>query len=122
MAATARLSVQRKKGGKVPDVVSGNPKVLGEAEEDKTGQDDTVKEAEDRKKGGKVKRAKGGKIVGLMTGGAAPMRADRAARRPGRKAGGAVGANTSPLSTAHNASGGTSGSANPADTYGGTPS
>ena len=108
MTATTRLAVQRKKGGKV-DVVSGNPKVVSEAEKDEDGM----------KKGGKVKRAKGGKIVGLMTGGAAPMRADRASRRPGRKAGGAVGANTSPLSTAHNKS--SAGGPSSADTYGGTP-
>lgn len=80
----------RKSGGKTPQLVSGNPNVIKEAE---------------MKKGGKVKRADGGKIVGLMTGGAAPARADRARRFgggvPGRKMGGGVGSNTSPLSTAH---------------------
>jgi hypothetical protein len=55
--------------------VSGNPDVFEEAE-DKHGT---------RKRGGKVTRATGGKIVGLMTGGAARPRMDR----PGRKRGGA---------------------------------
>lgn len=76
----------------MPDLVSGNPKVIKEA---------------NMKKGGraKKKRAAGGKIVGLMTGGAAPVRADKARRYgggvPGRKQGGGVGSNRSPLSTAH---------------------
>lgn len=74
-------------GGRTNMRVSGNP--------------DVFKEADERKKGGKVKRATGGKvdgkIVGLMTGGAVRPRLDR----PGRKSGGRVGANTSPLSTAH---------------------
>lgn len=75
-----------------PQVVSGNKNVVDEAEEDKTGD-------EDRKKGGKVmkKRAKGGKVIGLMTGGGVKARMDR----PGRKSGGGVGANTTPLSTAN---------------------
>ena len=93
--------VARKSGGKA-ELISGNKNVIDEAE---------------RKKGGKVKRKKGGKVIGLMTGGPVRSRLDR----PGRKAGGAVGANTSPLSTAHTSSGGTGGSSNPADTYGGTP-
>ena len=72
------------KGGATPDVVSGNKNVIKEAE---------------MKKGGKVKkRATGGKVIGLMTGGAVRPRLDR----PGRKTGGGVGSNTSPLSTAHN--------------------
>lgn len=75
-------------GGRTEMKVSGNP--------------DVFKEAEDKKKGGKVKRATGGgvgvgKVVGLMTGGAVKPRMDR----PGRKSGGRVGANLSPLSTAH---------------------
>ena len=98
--------VQRAKGGKarMPDLVSGNPEVIDEAEEDKTGDDDTVAQSEGRhhgkKHGGHVKkkRAKGGKVIGLMTGGKVRPRLDR----PGRKAGGGVGANSSPLSTAHN--------------------
>ncbi len=104
--------VQRAKGGKA-QVVSGNKNVISEAEEDKTGDIDT------HKKGGKVKakRKTGGKVVGLMTGGTVRPRLDR----PGRKRGGGVGANSSPLSTAHNASGGGEGSSNPTDTYGGLP-
>lgn len=106
--------VARAKGGKA-QVVSGNKNVLEEASEDKTGDDDTVN---DHKKGGRVKKRKsGGKVIGLMTGGNVRPRLDR----PGRKMGGGVGANTSPLSTAHNSSGGASGSSNPTDSYGGTP-
>jgi hypothetical protein len=114
--------VHRAKGGgaKKPMLVSGNPEVIGEAEEDKTGQDDTVSESEKRqgkKRGGKAKRKTGGKVIGLMTGGKVRPRLDR----PGRKAGGGVGANSSPLSTAHNTTSQDAGSSNPTDTYGGTP-
>lgn len=77
------------KGGRA-QVVSGNKNVISEAEENKTGD-------VDRKKGGKVKRKTGGKVLGLMTGGGVRPRLDR----PGRKSGGGVGANRSPLSTAH---------------------
>jgi hypothetical protein len=55
--------------------VSGNPKV--------------IKAAKGKKDGGKV--------IGLMTGGAVTPRMDR----PGRKMGGRVGADRSPLSSAH---------------------
>lgn len=107
----------RAKGGRA-QVVSGNKNVIDEAEEDKTGDDDTIG---DRKKGGAVKkRKKGGavrKLVSFYTGGTVKPRADR----PGRKSGGGVGANSSPLSTAHNTIATASGSANPTDTYGGTP-
>lgn len=110
-AKAVAAPVARASGGKA-QVVSGNKNVIEEAEENKTGDTD------DHKTGGAVKkRKKGGKVVGLMTGGNVRPRLDR----PGRKAGGGVGANSSPLSTAHNASGGTSGSSNPTDTYGGTP-
>lgn len=109
--------VQRAKGGKTPDLVSGNPEVIAEAEEKKSGDEDTVSEAESRhrKKGGKA-RQKGGKVIGLMTGGKVRPRLDR----PGRKSGGGVGANSSPLSTAHNSTS-PGGSSEPTDTYGGTP-
>lgn len=74
-------------GGRTGMKVSGNP--------------DVFKEAQDKKRGGKVERASGGKvegkIAGLMTGGAVRPRLDR----PGRKAGGRVGADKSPLSSAH---------------------
>lgn len=106
----------RAKGGKA-QVVSGNKNVLEEAEEDKTGDDDTIG---DHKKGGRVKkkRATGGKVLGLMTGGGVRPRLDR----PGRKSGGGIGANASPLSTAKRCiSSGGQGSSNPTDTYGGLP-
>lgn len=77
--------IKRASGGKTM-LVSGNPNV--------------IKEARERKDGGKVKRMAGGKVLGKMTGGAVRPRLDR----PGRKSGGRVGANTSPLSTAHNSS------------------
>jgi hypothetical protein len=106
--------VQRAKGGKTPQLVAGNKNVVDEAEEGKTGDKDTVS---DHKRGGRAKKQKGGKVVGLMTGGKVRPRLDR----PGRKAGGGVGANSSPLSTAHNTTSQDAGSSNPTDTYGGTP-
>jgi hypothetical protein len=107
--------VQRAKGGKTPQVISGNKNVIDEAEEDKIGDKDTV---DDHKKGGRAKKKnKGGKVIGLMTGGNVRPRLDR----PGRRAGGGVGANSSPLSTAHNTTSSGAGSSNPTDTYGGTP-
>ena len=94
-------------GSREHEIVSGNKDVFDEAE-DKAGT---------RKRGGKVKRAAGGKIVGLMTGGVAKPRMDR----PGRKRGGAVGADKSPLSSAHKASDDGNSTPGSADTYGGTP-
>ena len=96
------------KGG--PMLVSGNPKVVAEAKEKTTGDKDAVSD-------NKKKRKAGGKVIGLMTGGGVRPRLDK----PGRKSGGGVGANRSPLSTAHNTSSQTAGSSNPGDTYGGTP-
>lgn len=55
------------------------------------GNPDVIKDAEQKKKGGKV--------VGKMHGAASRPRLDR----PGRKSGGRVGADKSPLSTAHSA-------------------
>lgn len=52
----------------------------------------TRKEADERKHGGRVKRKEGGKVEGKMS----KMRLDR----PGRKSGGRVGADRSPLSEA----------------------
>ena len=98
----------KKGGGRIGLVAEGNPDVLKEADDDKDG-DETGHE---RKKGGRVKKEKH-----EMEGKHAKHRMDR----PGRKRGGAVGANTSPLSTAHKAGHGTDGSSNPKDTYGGTP-
>lgn len=82
----------RASGGGTPDVVSGNPNVL--------------KEAKKRKAGGRVVKMAGGPVMARLD-------------RPGRKRGGGVGANTSPLSTAH--SGSTHGESRPrsGDTYGG---
>lgn len=77
---------KRANGGKAPIKVAGNPNVF--------------KEATERKNGGKVERATGGKVVGLMTGGAVRPRLDR----PGRKTGGRVGADKSPLSSANKVS------------------
>ena len=98
----------RKSGGRTEMKGSGNPDVFKEAE-DKHGT---------MKRGGKVKRATGGKVIGLMTGGAVKPRLDR----PGRKRGGGVGADLSPLSTAHKGhSGGGGSTPHSADSYGGTP-
>ncbi len=69
---------KRASGGPAILKAGGNPNVLEEAEEKK----------------------KGGKVVGKMHGKASAKRLDR----PGRKRGGRVGANMSPLSTAHNVS------------------
>lgn len=69
----------RAMGGKA-DLVSGNPNVVAEA-----GKGDG--------------RKKGGKVLGKIEG----KKAKHHMGRPGRKTGGAVGANTSPLSTAHRA-------------------
>lgn len=73
----------KKDGGRTEMKVSGNP--------------DVFQEAEERKKGGRAKRKDGGKVIGLMTGGGVRPRLDR----PGRKSGGRVGADKSPLSSAH---------------------
>ena len=67
----------RASGGKAPLDAGGNPNVIKEA---------------------KSERKKGGKVLGKIDGKKAKMRMDR----PGRKTGGRIGANTSPLSTAHN--------------------
>ena len=80
-----------KKGGRVGMVVSGNPDVLEEAHD---------KHGTAKKHGGRAKhhhRATGGKVLGLMTGGGVRPRLDR----PGRKRGGGVGSDKSPLSSAH---------------------
>ncbi len=99
----------RKKGGRIGMVASGNPEVLAEAKD----ADDGVTTG--LKKGGKAKKRKSGGMV--MGGAKAATRHDR----PGRKTGGAVGANRTPMSTAHSSTGGADGSSSPTDTYGGTP-
>jgi hypothetical protein len=90
MSGKSRL--QRAKGGRTGLVASGNPDVLKEAE----GKEDYAK-GDERKHGGRAKKKNGGKVIGLMTGGGVKPRLDR----PGRKRGGAVGADRSPLSSAH---------------------
>ncbi|RUV86931.1 hypothetical protein EOA60_20795 [Mesorhizobium sp. M1A.F.Ca.IN.020.06.1.1] len=56
------------------------------------GGSNVAKEADERKDGGRVKKKEGGKVGGKMS----KMRLDR----PGRKSGGRVGADRSPLSEA----------------------
>lgn len=87
-------------GGRTEEWVSGNPDVKKEAEGK-----ESYDEGDERKRGGRAKkhRAKGGKVVGLMSGGGVRPRLDR----PGRKMGGRVGADKAPLSSAH------AGSSNP---------
>jgi hypothetical protein len=99
----------KEKGGRINMVASGNPDVIKEAE----GKEDYAK-GDEKKKGGRVKRKNGGKVIGLMTGGGVKPRLDR----PGRKRGGGVGADRSPLSSAHmHAKAGTA----PAEEEGGMP-
>ena len=88
---------KKAEGGRTKMWVSGNPDVEKEAE----GKEPYAK-GDERKRGGRAKhkRATGGKIMGLMTGGGVRPRLDR----PGRKRGGGVGADRSPLSSAHSKS------------------
>lgn len=88
----------RASGGSAPDIVSGNPNVL--------------KEAKARKRGGAVEPSP--KVL-KMYGGSVAKRLDR----PGRKRGGGVGSDKSPLSSAHGSTGAES-KPSPKDTYGGT--
>ena len=84
-----------------PMVAAGNPNVIKEAEEHKHG--GKVHHGKHHRRGGHVKkhRAAGGPVtknVGtFMTGGGVRPRLDR----PGRKSGGRVGSDTSPLTSAH---------------------
>lgn len=87
----------KKAGGGRTELESyGNPDVFKEAE----GKEDYAK-GDEKKHGGKVKRKTGGKVIGLMTGGGVRPRLDR----PGRKRGGSVGSDRSPLTTAHHKGG-----------------
>lgn len=80
---------KRAGGGRTDMVASGNPDVIKEAK----GEESYVK------KGGRVKKKRdGGPVAHKMTGGAVRPRLDR----PGRKRGGSVGADKSPLTGAHN--------------------
>lgn len=112
----------RAKGGRTEMKVSGNPDVFEEAHD---------KHGTEKKHGGRAKhhgkhehhkhhKATGGAVkteVGLMTGGAVRPRLDK----PGRKKGGRVGADHSPLSSAHHGHGDGHETPNSRDTYGGTP-
>lgn len=82
----SRARHKKASGGRTDMWVSGNP--------------DVKEEAYEKKHGGRAKRATGGKVIGLMTGGAVRPRLDR----PGRKMGGRVGADKAPLSSAHSSS------------------
>jgi hypothetical protein len=84
--------VKRAGGGRTLMKASGNPDVFKEAE----GKEDYDK-GDERKKGGRAKHRRTGGAV-QMTGGAVRPRLDR----PGRKSGGRVGSDTSPLTSAHN--------------------
>jgi len=93
--------------------VSGNPDVEKEADD----KEDYAK-GDEKKRGGKVKkRATGGKIQAFMDGGGVKPRLNR----PGRKRGGGVGADRSPLSTAHKGHGDGNETPKSDDTYGGMP-
>lgn len=123
----SRARHKKADGGRLKMVASGNPDVIKEAE----GKEPYAK-GDEKKRGGRAKhkRADGGKVLGLMTGGSVKHRSDRAAfkhgghvghlhdghdmknkhgsmthHRPGRKRGGAVGSDLSPLSTAYRSSG-----------------
>ena len=83
-------------GGRTGLVAEGNPDVLKEAK----GEEDYAK-GDEKKRGGRAKRASGGKVapkaLGLMTGGAVKPRMDR----PARKSGGRVGSDRNPMSSAY---------------------
>ncbi len=111
-------------GGREEMWVSGNPDVEKEAEGkesyakgDEEGEGHPQKGAKGphKKRGGRA-RKDGGKVLGLMTGGPVRPRLDR----PGRRAGGRVGSDRGPLTTAHRKAGS---NAHPesGDSYGGLP-
>jgi hypothetical protein len=102
----------RKEGGRTGMWVSGNPDVEKEAE----GKEEYAK-GDEKKKGGMVKKKKRA-TGGVVEGSAPKMRLDR----PGRKRGGGVGSNRSPLSTAHSGKAGGNETPKSDDSYGGTPS
>ena len=89
------MAKKRASGGKV-DEAGGNPRVFEDIK---------------RKRGGRVAIRDAFKDGGSVTSGKAKFRLDR----PGRKQGGRVGADKSPLTGAHNAVSGTPGSPNPND-------
>ena len=107
-------------GGRIGLKAEGNPDVFKEAE----GKESYAK-GDEKKHGGKVHkhhRKHGGHVPDghEMHGHHAHHRPDHKPR--GRKRGGGVGADRSPLSTAHRGHAGAGhGSSEPKDTYGGTP-
>lgn len=125
----------RADGGIVPEDAGGNPSVMREAErEHPTAHQESNRggpRRHRRKNGGPVGKA--GKVeVGRMNGGAVAQRGDKPRRKaggpipgnldkPGRKTGGRVGADRSPLSSAHR-TGPVPPHPSPEDTYGGEPS
>ena len=82
-------------GGRAHEIVSGNPDVLKEAEGK-----EPYAEGDERKHGGKVKKKKHGM---MPEGKMAKHRMDRPMHHmhKGRKSGGRVGSDRSPLSSAH---------------------
>jgi hypothetical protein len=80
-------AAKRASGGRTELKAAGNPDVFKEAEGE---------ESYSRKRGGRARKS-GGKVVERMTGGAVRPRLDR----PGRKRGGRVGSDMSPLTSAH---------------------
>jgi hypothetical protein len=101
-------------GRRVGNWASGDPVVEREAEGKESYADGAGREQ--KKRGGRAKRKDGGKVLGLMTGGNVRPRLDR----PGRKRGGGVGSDRSPLSSAHRTSGAET-HPKSEDSYGGTP-
>lgn len=92
------MKARHKKASGGATDMEGEDESKGHAKEEKYTPDDNVeKEAEERgekKRGGRVKKADGGKVEGC----APKMRMDRKARR---KSGGRVGSDLSPFSSAH---------------------
>jgi len=80
-----------KGGGRTLEVASGNPDVIKAAE--------GKEKEEEAKRGGRIhhKKKTGGAVQHRMTGGLVRPRLDR----PGRKRGGGVGSDKSPLTSAH---------------------
>ena len=64
---------------------------------DRSSPNNVAKEAEERKHGGRAKKAHGGKMVGKVEGEKSKM---HAGRKP-RKSGGRAGSDSSPLTSAH---------------------
>ena len=101
---------KKAEGGRVGMVASGNPDVIKEAKGE-----ESYDKGDERKKGGRVKKKAGGAIHGEH----AKHRMDRP--RVGRKRGGGVGADRSPLSSAHKQVGSGGGTPKSEDSYGGMP-